>query len=82
MSGRWLEVADHAGKERRPRTGRTSGRGGTAWTRGEPGAAGAIIAAWEIDEVNYRARAVMSDGTDGGTLDLRTMFEQFHNEVR
>jgi hypothetical protein len=31
--------------------------------------------------VNYRARAIMSDGSDGGTLDLHGMFEHFHNEA-
>jgi hypothetical protein len=43
---------------------------------------GPIIATWEIDHENYRARAIMSDGSDGGTLDLRSLFEQFHTEAR
>jgi hypothetical protein len=50
--------------------------------KGEQGPPGPIIAAWEIDHVNYRARGIMSDGTVGGTLDLRGMFEQFHSETR
>jgi len=50
--------------------------------KGEQGPSGPIIAAWEIDHVNYRARAIMSDGSDGGTLDLRGMFERFHSEAR
>ena len=50
--------------------------------KGEQGPPGPIIAAWEIDHVNYRACAIMSDGSDGGTLDLRGMFEQFHAEAR
>ena len=49
---------------------------------GERGPPGPIIAAWEIDHVNYRARAIMSDGSDGGTLDLRGMFESYHTEAR
>ena len=50
--------------------------------KGEQGPSGPIIAAWEIDQTNYRVRAVMSDGSDGGTLDLRGMFERFHSEAR
>ena len=49
--------------------------------KGDEGPPGPIIAAWEVDHVNYRVRAVMSDGSDGGTLDLRGLFEQFHTEV-
>ena len=50
--------------------------------KGVQGPPGPIIAAWEIDYVNYRARAIMSDGSVGGTLDLRGMFEHFHREAR
>ena len=50
--------------------------------KGDEGPPGPIIATWEIDHVNYRVRAVMSDGSDGGTLDLRGLFEQFHSEAR
>jgi hypothetical protein len=50
--------------------------------KGEQGPSGPIIAAWEVDYVNYRARAIMSDGSDGGTLDLRGMFERFQAEAR
>jgi hypothetical protein len=57
------------------------GERGEPGARGEPGMAGSVIAAWELDAVNYRARAVMSDGSDGGTLDLREMFDRYHAEV-
>jgi hypothetical protein len=50
--------------------------------KGDEGPPGPIIATWEIDHVNYRARAIMSDGSDGGTLDLRGLFQQFHSEAR
>ena len=65
-----------------------SGEKGAAGPRGEKGAKGEqgppgpIIATWEVDREAYRVRAIMSDGSDGGTLDLRPMFEQFHNETR
>jgi hypothetical protein len=55
---------------------------GEKGAKGDKGPPGPIIAVWEIDQTNYRARAVMSDGSDGGTLDLRGMFEQFHSETR
>jgi hypothetical protein len=58
------------------------GSRGEKGPKGEQGPSGPMIAAWELDHVNYRARAIMSDGTDGGTLDLRGMFEQFHSEAR
>jgi hypothetical protein len=50
--------------------------------RGPEGAPGAIIAHWELDPTNYTARAIMSDGSIAGTLDLRVMFERYHTEVR
>jgi len=56
------------------------GERGEPGPRGEPGEKGAIIAAWELDEVNYTARAIMSDGSDGGTLDLRGFFARYHTE--
>jgi hypothetical protein len=67
--------------------GKRGGKGppgarGEKGPKGDTGPSGPIIAAWVIDHVNYRARAVMSDGSDGGTLDLRGMFEQFHSETR
>jgi hypothetical protein len=55
---------------------------GEKGAKGEQGPSGSIIAAWEIDQTNYRVRAVMSDGSNGGTLDLRGLFEQFHSEAR
>jgi len=59
-----------------------SGSRGEKGPKGDQGPAGPIIAAWEVDHVNYRARAIMSDGSDGGTLELRGIFEQFQNETR
>jgi hypothetical protein len=55
---------------------------GEKGAKGDEGPPGPIIATWELDVVNYRVRAIMSDGSDGGTLDLRAMFEQFHSEAR
>jgi hypothetical protein len=49
--------------------------------KGERGPSGPMIANWEIDRVNYRAHAIMSDGSNGGTLELRGLFEQFQIDV-
>jgi hypothetical protein len=37
---------------------------------------------WQIDQPNYRAIPLMSDGTEGPPLPLRGLFEQFHRETR
>jgi hypothetical protein len=58
-----------------------TGPRGEKGPRGDRGPAGPIIASWEVDYENYRARAIMSDGTVGGTLDLRGMFERYHSEA-
>ena len=55
---------------------------GETGPKGEQGPPGPIIASWEVDHEHYRARATMSDGTDGPTLDLRGMFERYHTEAR
>jgi hypothetical protein len=39
------------------------------------------IQAWQIDRANYVAIPLMSDGSQGPPLELRTLFEQFYSEV-
>jgi hypothetical protein len=58
------------------------GERGEQGPRGAEGEAGPIIASWQMDEANYTMRAVMSDGSLGSTINLRTMFERYHDEVR
>src|SRR5262245_14937792 len=48
--------------------------------KGEPGETALEIRDWQIDRENYRAIPIMSDGKDGPPLELRSLFEQFHNE--
>ena len=50
--------------------------------RGLPGQAGPTILAWQIDPERYRATPLMSDGSEGPTLELRPLFEQYHAETR
>ena len=39
------------------------------------------ICAWQIDCTRYVATPLMSDGTQGSTLELRALFEQFFMET-
>jgi hypothetical protein len=56
-----------------------AGERGAQGTKGEPGAS---IIDWRIDQANYQAIPVMSDGTEGPPLPLRGLFEQFHDEAK
>jgi hypothetical protein len=58
------------------------GERGLQGERGPPGESGAVIVAWETDLANYSMRAVLSDGSSGGEINLRSMFERYHDEVR
>jgi hypothetical protein len=49
---------------------------------GPPGAPGPAIIGWKLDAINYRALPVMSDGSECAPLDLRALFEQYHDERR
>jgi hypothetical protein len=49
--------------------------------RGERGAAALTIRAWEIDRTRYVATPLMSDGSSGPPLELRTLFEQYFAET-
>ena len=53
------------------------GERGFTGPRGERGQAGATIQSWQIDRALYVATPVMSDGSTGPPLELRTLFEQF-----
>jgi hypothetical protein len=58
------------------------GSPGPRGAQGAKGDPGPTIAGWQIDQPNYRAIPVMSDGTEGPPLPLRSLFEQFHQETR
>jgi hypothetical protein len=57
------------------------GQRGESGARGERGVAAPTLAGWEIDRKLYLATPKMSDGTKGPALDLRGLFEQFHEET-
>ena len=53
------------------------GERGLTGPKGERGQAAATIQSWQIDRALYVATPVMSDGSTGPPLELRTLFEQF-----
>jgi hypothetical protein len=50
--------------------------------QGEQGEAGATIRGWKLDRARYLATPIMSDGSSGPALELRTLFEQYQSETR
>jgi hypothetical protein len=49
--------------------------------KGERGEPGALIVGWQIDRPTYRAFPILTDGQLGPELNLRELFEQYHDEV-
>jgi len=39
------------------------------------------IAAWKVDHQRYRAVPFYADGKPGPPIELRDLFQQFHNET-
>jgi hypothetical protein len=75
--GKWQLIAA-AGKD--GATGPRGERGGRGLIgpRGEPAP---TITGWRVDRATYTAVPVLSNGIEGAPLELRGLFEQFHNEV-
>jgi hypothetical protein len=57
------------------------GQQGPRGERGPAGPAGPAIKSWQIDWERYQATPLMSDGSEGSTLELRPLFEQFLMEA-
>jgi hypothetical protein len=62
------------------RHGETGDRGvrGEKGERGEPGA---TVVSWQLDREGYRISPLMSDGKVGPMLELRRLFERYHEEA-
>jgi hypothetical protein len=69
-----------SGKGSRGSRGETGPRGEKG-DRGPPGADVPTIVSWTIDRAHYRAVPTMSNGKPGAPLDLRPLFEAYHEEA-
>lgn len=58
------------------------GERGEHGSKGDQGEIGITVLDWRIDRSAYTATPIMSDGTDGPSLTLRTLFEQFEIDTR
>lgn len=79
----WQLIAS-AGKPGQRGANGIQGAAGAAGPAGPPGAPGKpapTITGWDIDQENYRACPIMSDGSVVPAMELRGMFEQFHAEA-
>jgi hypothetical protein len=77
----WQLIAS-AGRPGKPGPKGKRGELGQRGKHGLPGQAAPTILLWQIDCERYQATPLMSDGTEGPTLELRPLFDQFHNEAR
>ena len=80
----WQLIAS-AGKPGKPGPkGERGERGepGALGARGLPGAAAPTIVGWKIDRKAYAATPILSDHSEAPPLELRSLFEQFHDEAR
>jgi hypothetical protein len=64
-------------KQGKPGRKGETGPKGPRGEKGERGEAGPTTVSWQLDRVNYRVSALMSNGTVGPILELRGLFEQF-----
>ena len=76
----WQLIAS-AGRQGKPGPQGDRGEAGTRGERGLPGIA-PVILGWKIDRAAYSAAPIMSDGSEVEPLQLRQLFEQFHDEAR
>ena len=56
------------------------GERGQRGEKGDPSAAAPTILAWKIDRVNYLVTPIMSDAREVPAIEMRALFEQFHDE--
>jgi Collagen triple helix repeat (20 copies) len=54
---------------------------GAEGARGEKGASAPKFVGWKVDREKYAVTPIMSDGSQGQTLELRDLFKQFQDET-
>jgi integrin beta 3 len=57
-----------------------AGKPGPKGERGERGLPGAMIVRWSVDRAAYSITPVMSDGSTGAAVNVRAIFEQYHED--
>jgi hypothetical protein len=78
-SNKWqLLAAGRDGKDGATGPRGERGERGSIGPRGEPAPA---ICGWRVDHVAYTAVPLLSDGSEGAPLELRSLFKQFLDEV-
>jgi hypothetical protein len=77
----WKLLAS-AGRPGKPGPKGEHGERGPAGERGQSGKDAPVILSWQIDRKTFRATPLMSDDSEGPSLDLRGLFEQFQMETR
>ena len=56
------------------------GERGELGSKGEPGAPAPTILAWKVDRGSYTVTPIMSDASEVPAIEMRALFEQFHDE--
>ena len=56
------------------------GERGERGGKGDPGAPAPTILAWKVDRESYTVTPIMSDASEGPAIEMRGLFEQFHDE--
>ena len=77
----WQLIAS-AGKQGIKGPSGDRGDRGEPGARGLPGTSAPLIVGWSIDRAAYTARPILSDQSEAPPLELRSLFEQFHDEAR
>ena len=77
----WQLIAS-AGKQGKPGIKGDRGDAGPRGVQGERGADAPILVTCRVDPASYSLTPIYSDGTEGGPLIIRAMFEQFMAETR
>jgi hypothetical protein len=69
-----------AGKQGRPGPPGAKGERGEPGSKGGPGAPAPTILAWKLDRESYTVTPIMSDASEAPAIEMRALFEQFHDE--
>jgi hypothetical protein len=79
MSKDWQLIVS-AGKQGRPGPPGAKGERGELGLKGGPGAPAPTILAWKVDRESYTVTPIMSDASEVPAIEMRALFEQFHDE--